>query len=56
MKLLIAADRETGDANEARNLAKKLANWKVPSIEEALATADLSTTGKTVAITIDSNP
>jgi len=38
MKLLITAYRETGDADEAKNLSKKLQGWKVPSIEEALAT------------------
>lgn len=40
MKLLISAYRETGDADEARNLTKKLQGWKVPSTEEALATVD----------------
>lgn len=49
MKLLIAAYRETGDADDAHNLTGKLANWKVPSIEEALATANFTVTGKTVA-------
>jgi tetratricopeptide (TPR) repeat protein len=41
MKLLIAAYRETGDADEANTLTRKLQTWKVPSTEEALATADL---------------
>jgi tetratricopeptide (TPR) repeat protein len=49
MKLLVTAYRETGDADDAHNLTKKLASWKVPSIEEALATADFTATGKTVA-------
>ena len=40
MKLLITAYRETGDADEASNLSRKLNGWKVPSVEEALATAD----------------
>jgi hypothetical protein len=40
MKLLITAYRETGDADEAANLTRKLRIWKVPSVEEALATAD----------------
>lgn len=44
MKLLITAYRETGDADEAANLARKLRTWKVPSIEEALAAADSSRT------------
>jgi tetratricopeptide (TPR) repeat protein len=42
MKLLITAYRETGDADEANNLTRKLQTWKVPSTEEALATADFS--------------
>jgi tetratricopeptide (TPR) repeat protein len=40
MKLLIFAYRETGDADEAGNLIRKLAAWKVPSTEEALAGTD----------------
>jgi tetratricopeptide (TPR) repeat protein len=40
MKLLITAYRETGAADEASNLNRKLQTWKVPSTEEALATAD----------------
>jgi tetratricopeptide (TPR) repeat protein len=42
MKLLITAYRETGDADAANNLMHKLQTWKVPSTEEALATADFS--------------
>lgn len=42
MKVLIAAYRETGDADEAKYLSKKLQGWKVPSTEEALAGSDLS--------------
>jgi tetratricopeptide (TPR) repeat protein len=37
MKVLIIAYRETGASDEAANLAQKLDKWKVPSIEEALA-------------------
>jgi tetratricopeptide (TPR) repeat protein len=40
MKLLITAYRETGDADEAGSLSKKLQGWKVPSTEEALAASD----------------
>lgn len=40
MKLLITAYRETGDADEANNLMRKLQTWKVPSTEEALAAVD----------------
>jgi tetratricopeptide (TPR) repeat protein len=49
MKLLVTAYRQTGDADDAHNLTGKLANWKVPSIEEALATSDFTVAGKTVA-------
>jgi tetratricopeptide (TPR) repeat protein len=42
MKLLITAYRETGNAEEANNLSKKLETWKVPSTEEALAAFDSS--------------
>jgi tetratricopeptide (TPR) repeat protein len=49
MKLLVTAYRQTGDADDAHNLTRKLANWKVPSIEEALATSDFTVAGKTVA-------
>lgn len=49
MRLLVTAYSETGDVDDAHNLAKKLANWKVPSIEEALATNGVMSTGKTVA-------
>jgi tetratricopeptide (TPR) repeat protein len=37
MKVLIAAYRETGASDEAANLTQKLDKWKVPSVEEALA-------------------
>ena len=50
MKLLIAAYRETGDADEAANLSRKLRTWKVPSVEEALATADSSSAKNVVAV------
>jgi tetratricopeptide (TPR) repeat protein len=50
MKLLITAYRETGDADEAGNLARKLRAWKVPSVEEALATSDSSNSKKVVAV------
>lgn len=49
MKLLIFAYRETGDADEAGNLIRKLAAWKVPSTEEALAGADSAGTKSMVA-------
>lgn len=49
MKLLVTAYRQTGDTDDAHNLTGKLASWKVPSIEEALATSDFTVTGKTVA-------
>ena len=50
MKLLIAAYRETGDADEAANLSRKLRTWKAPSVEEALATADSSSAKNVVAV------
>ncbi len=37
MKILITAYRGTGDEDEAKTLSKKLLQWKIPSIEEALA-------------------
>jgi tetratricopeptide (TPR) repeat protein len=37
MKLLIAAYRETGATQDAASAAQKLREWKVPAIEEALA-------------------
>jgi tetratricopeptide (TPR) repeat protein len=40
MKLLIVAYRKTGAADDAASLSKKLQGWKIPSVEEALATAD----------------
>jgi len=50
MRLLIMAYRETGDADEAGNLARKLRTWKVPSVEEALAISDSSNSKSIVAI------
>jgi len=49
MRLLITAYRETGDADEAANLSKKLQGWKVPSIEEALAGSGFRASGSAVA-------
>jgi tetratricopeptide (TPR) repeat protein len=49
MKLLISAYRETGDEDEAHNLAKKIVGWKVPSTEEALAAMDSPARGNAVA-------
>lgn len=43
MKLLILAYRETGNTSESAALTRKLHDWKVPSIEEALANLDNST-------------
>jgi len=40
MKLLVTAYRQTGASEEAAALSKKLMGWKVPSIEEALASFD----------------
>jgi hypothetical protein len=37
MKLLVTAYTETGDAQAAGSARQKLREWKVPSIEEALA-------------------
>jgi hypothetical protein len=37
MKLLIRAYGQTGASDEATVLSKKLLKWKVPSVEEALA-------------------
>jgi tetratricopeptide (TPR) repeat protein len=37
MRLLLIAYRETGDSEQASSLNKKLLDWKVPSVEEALA-------------------
>jgi tetratricopeptide (TPR) repeat protein len=42
MKLLIAAYRQTGASEDAAALSKKLLGWKVPGIEEALASSDSS--------------
>ena len=49
MKLLIVAYRETGDPGDASALSKKLRDWKVPSIEEALVSIDPSTPAGSVA-------
>jgi len=49
MKILITAYRETGDADEERNLSKKLLGWKVPSVEEALAANDSTAKARVVA-------
>jgi tetratricopeptide (TPR) repeat protein len=48
MKLLISAYRQTGNSEEASNLSKKLLQWKVPSVEEALV-SDASTHGSILA-------
>lgn len=37
MKLMILAYRQTGDSEQVAILSKKLVDWKVPSVEEALA-------------------
>lgn len=49
MKLLIVAYRQTGGSQEADNLNKKLLDWKVPSVEEALATSDSALRGSALA-------
>jgi tetratricopeptide (TPR) repeat protein len=49
MKLLIIAYSKTRQADQAASLKKKLVGWKVPSIEEALATSDLSAADTAVA-------
>jgi tetratricopeptide (TPR) repeat protein len=49
MKLLIVAYRQTGASDEAAGLTKKLLEWKVPSVEEALA-ADSSARGSALAV------
>ncbi len=41
MKVLISAYGETGSAKDAAALARKLHDWKVPSVEEALATIQI---------------
>ena len=41
MKLLITAYAKSHRSDEAASLKKKLVGWKVPSIEEALATSDI---------------
>lgn len=40
MKLFIIAYRQTGASQEADSLSKELLDWKVPSVEEPLATSD----------------
>ena len=37
MRLLVTAYRKSGFTADAKNLGKKLVNWKIPAIEEALA-------------------
>jgi len=49
MKLLIIAYRQTGDSQEADNLSKKLLEWKVPGVEEALVTSDSASRGNALA-------
>jgi tetratricopeptide (TPR) repeat protein len=49
MKLLITAYQKTGAARAAASLNKRLLGWKVPSIEEALATSDTSAPESTPA-------
>jgi len=49
MKLLIIVYSKTRQPDEAASLKKKLLGWKVPSIEEALATSDLLATDTAVA-------
>jgi tetratricopeptide (TPR) repeat protein len=49
MRLLISAYSKTRRTDEAASLKKKLVGWKVPSIEEALATPDLSAADTAVA-------
>ncbi|HYL11274.1 MAG TPA: tetratricopeptide repeat protein [Candidatus Acidoferrales bacterium] len=43
MKLLVAAYRKTGAAEQAEAMSKKLLNWKIPGIEEALAVSAFRT-------------
>jgi hypothetical protein len=50
MKLLIIAYHQTGDAEEAASSSKRLLQWKVPSVEEVLATSDSPARGAAVAI------
>jgi tetratricopeptide (TPR) repeat protein len=49
MKLLITAYRETGFSQEAASAAQKLRDWKVPSIEEVLASNSFTSDGATRA-------
>ncbi len=49
MKLLIGAYRETGASGDAAALSKRLQDWKVPSVEEALA-SDSSMRAGSVAV------
>jgi len=50
MKLLIIAYRQTGASEEAESLSKKLLEWKVPSVEEALATSDSASRGSALPV------
>jgi len=45
MKLLITAYRETGASQDAASASQKLREWKVPSIEEALASDSSASNG-----------
>ncbi len=49
MKLLISAYRQTGDSEQADTLSRRLLEWKVPSVEEALA-ANSSARGSALAV------
>ncbi len=49
MKLLISAYRQTGASEQAASLSKRLLEWKVPSVEEALA-SDSSARAGAVAV------
>jgi tetratricopeptide (TPR) repeat protein len=49
MKLLITAYRETGSSQEAASAGQKLREWKVPSIEEVLASDSFTSDGATRA-------
>ncbi len=49
MKLLISAYRQTGDSEQAAILSKKLEDWKVPTVEEALASGP-SARGSALAV------
>jgi len=49
MKLMVLAYRQTGDSEQVAVLSKKLLDWKVPSVEEALA-SDSSAKGGALAV------